>query len=56
MPRSLRLVINLEGMTVLNAELKSANSNCAYVSLLSRCVSTEYSAVEMASSMLLLLQ
>jgi len=54
-PRSLSLVINLEGMTVLNAELKAANSNRAYVSLLSRCVSTEFSAVETVSSMHLLL-
>ena len=39
-------VINLEVMTVLNADLKLTNSICERVILLSRRVSTECSAVE----------
>ena len=53
MPRSLSFVISLEGIMVLNAELKSMNNSLAYVLLLSRWERAECSAVVMASSVLL---
>ena len=53
MPRSLSFVISLEGIMVLNAELKSMNNSLAYVLLLSRWERAECRSVEMASSVLL---
>ncbi len=44
------LWISCWGMIVLNAELKSMNSNLTYVSVLSRCVRAGWRAVAMASS------
>ena len=46
-------MISLEGIMVLNAELKSMNNSLASVLLLSRGERAECSAVEMASSVLL---
>ncbi len=55
-PKSPSLVVSLEGMTVLNAELKSTNNIRTYVLLLFKCVSTECSTVHTASSVLLVLR
>ena len=50
MPSWLSLEISLEGITVLNAELKSINSILTYVLGLSRWVNARRSTVEIASS------
>ena len=50
MPSWLSLEISLEGITVVNAELKSINSILTYVLGLSRWVSARWSTVEIASS------
>ena len=50
MPSWLGLGGGLEGITVLNAELKSINSILTYILGLSRWVSAIWSTVEIASS------
>ena len=51
--RSMSFLTSLEGMIVLNAELKSMNSILTQVLAVSRWVSVWCSAVVMASSVLL---